>query len=97
MVNYTPAGSRLSKSAPRATSLFLTMAMVLALIRALIAGWSSLEAREAHNLKVAGSNPAPATPQPIPCPLPAALMCGVSLLMPPTDADPAVRVRTSDF
>ena len=24
------------------------------------AGWSSLEAREAHNLKVAGSNPAPA-------------------------------------
>ncbi len=25
------------------------------------AGWSSLEAREAHNLKVAGSNPAPAT------------------------------------
>jgi hypothetical protein len=30
----------------------------------LIAGWSSLEAREAHNLKVAGSNPAPATPQP---------------------------------
>ncbi len=26
-----------------------------------IAGWSSLEAREAHNLKVAGSNPAPAT------------------------------------
>jgi hypothetical protein len=39
-----------------------------ALIRMLIAGWSSLEAREAHNLKVAGSNPAPATPQPSPTP-----------------------------
>ena len=25
------------------------------------AGWSSLVAREAHNLEVAGSNPAPAT------------------------------------
>lgn len=25
------------------------------------AGWSSQEARQAHNLKVAGSNPAPAT------------------------------------
>jgi hypothetical protein len=33
-----------------------------ALIPVLIAGWSSPEAREAHNLKVAGSNPAPATP-----------------------------------
>ena len=27
----------------------------------LIAGWSSPVARQAHNLKVAGSNPAPAT------------------------------------
>ena len=27
----------------------------------IIAGWSSLEARRAHNPKVAGSNPAPAT------------------------------------
>ncbi len=27
----------------------------------LIAGWSSLVARRAHNPKVAGSNPAPAT------------------------------------
>jgi hypothetical protein len=26
-----------------------------------IAGWSSLVARQAHNLKAAGSNPAPAT------------------------------------
>ena len=26
-----------------------------------IAGWSSLVARQAHNLKVVGSNPAPAT------------------------------------
>ena len=25
-----------------------------------VAGWSSLVARQAHNLKVAGSNPAPA-------------------------------------
>jgi hypothetical protein len=29
----------------------------------LIAGWSSLVARQAHNLKAAGSNPAPATIQ----------------------------------
>jgi hypothetical protein len=29
------------------------------------AGWSSPVARQAHNLKVAGSNPAPATNQPI--------------------------------
>ncbi|CCG42885.1 conserved hypothetical protein [Magnetospirillum molischianum DSM 120] len=27
----------------------------------LLAGWSSPVARQAHNLKVAGSNPAPAT------------------------------------
>ncbi len=27
----------------------------------LIAGWSSLVARQAHNLKAVGSNPAPAT------------------------------------
>src|SRR3984957_4218903 len=30
--------------------------------RILIAGWSSPVARQAHNLKAAGSNPAPATP-----------------------------------
>ena len=30
-----------------------------------LAGWSSLVARQAHNLKVAGSNPAPAPNQPI--------------------------------
>ena len=30
-------------------------------IRALDAGWSSLAARRAHNPKVVGSNPAPAT------------------------------------
>ena len=29
------------------------------------AGWSSLAARRAHNPKVVGSNPAPATNQPI--------------------------------
>ena len=29
----------------------------------LVAGWSSLVARQAHNLKVAGSNPAPAPNQ----------------------------------
>ena len=29
--------------------------------RSFDAGWSSLVARQAHNLKVAGSNPAPAT------------------------------------
>ena len=30
-------------------------------MRAPVAGWSSLAARRAHNPKVAGSNPAPAT------------------------------------
>ena len=30
-------------------------------VTSLIAGWSSLVARRAHNPKVAGSNPAPAT------------------------------------
>ena len=30
-------------------------------VNSLIAGWSSPVARQAHNLKVAGSNPAPAT------------------------------------
>ncbi len=30
--------------------------------RVLLAGWSSLVARQAHNLKVVGSNPTPATP-----------------------------------
>ncbi len=30
-------------------------------MRGLVAGWSSLAARRAHNPKVAGSNPAPAT------------------------------------
>jgi hypothetical protein len=32
----------------------------LTLFTLFIAGWSSLVARQAHNLKVAGSNPAPA-------------------------------------
>ena len=32
---------------------------------ALDAGWSSLVARQAHNLKAAGSNPAPATKSPL--------------------------------
>ena len=30
-------------------------------LRAIVAGWSSPVAREAHNLEVAGSNPVPAT------------------------------------
>ena len=30
-----------------------------------VAGWSSLVAREAHNLEVVGSNPAPATETPV--------------------------------
>ena len=30
-------------------------------LKLLIAGWSSLVARQAHNLKVLGSNPSPAT------------------------------------
>tara|TARA_B110000908_G_scaffold109360_1_gene128280 strand:+ start:192 stop:296 length:105 start_codon:yes stop_codon:yes gene_type:complete len=29
--------------------------------KSFIAGWSSLVARQAHNLKVGGSNPSPAT------------------------------------
>ena len=42
-----------------------------------IAGWSSPVARQAHNLKVAGSNPAPAT------------ISGYSLPFPHLDPDPA--------
>ena len=38
----------------------------LRIIRWLGAGWSSPVARQAHNLKVAGSNPAPATTEPFP-------------------------------
>ncbi len=33
----------------------------LVLIKLIVAGWSSSVARQAHNLKVVGSNPAPAT------------------------------------
>ena len=33
-----------------------------------IAGWSSSEARRAHNPKVTGSNPVPATSLILPCP-----------------------------
>ena len=43
------------------------------------AGWSSPVARQAHNLKVAGSNPAPATNYSIflndPAPLPSKALC----------------------
>ena len=36
-----------------------------ALYKLYIAGWSSLEARRAHNPKVVGSNPTPATQCPV--------------------------------
>ena len=35
--------------------------MYINIILKFIAGWSSLVARQAHNLKVLGSNPSPAT------------------------------------
>src|SRR6202142_1952104 len=40
---------------------FLRFICTLAKLRDLIAGWSSPVARQAHNLKVPGSNPDPAT------------------------------------
>jgi hypothetical protein len=43
---------------PRVTSI---QYCVLSNYLFIIAGWSSLVARQAHNLKVVGSNPAPAT------------------------------------
>ncbi len=36
-------------------------ALLLSGVRARVAGWSSPVARQAHNLKVVGSNPTPAT------------------------------------
>jgi hypothetical protein len=43
--------------------IFLELIKLLVLINSdfIIAGWSSLVARQAHNLKVLGSNPSPAT------------------------------------
>ena len=40
---------------------YLTKQLHLITVRASIAGWSSLVARRAHNPKVRGSNPLPAT------------------------------------
>ena len=40
---------------------FLAFQFYISQSESLIAGWSSPVARQAHNLKVAGSNPAPAT------------------------------------
>ena len=39
---------------------FIAFLAKLTIIFSFLAGWSSLVARQAHNLKVAGSNPAPA-------------------------------------
>ena len=41
--------------------IYLTKFIVNPILRRLDAGWSSLVARRAHNPKVVGSNPAPAT------------------------------------
>ena len=59
-----PVRVRVSPSAPFQTNLELALqvAYCIPIIRVLIdAGWSSLVARRAHNPKVVGSNPAPAT------------------------------------
>ena len=50
------------------------------------AGWSSPVARQAHNLKVIGSNPIPATKLP----------CNLNLLRPTPEASPASGVSMSD-
>ena len=39
---------------------FIALRQNLYTLEPFVAGWSSLVARQAHNLKVAGSNPAPA-------------------------------------
>jgi hypothetical protein len=51
---------------------------LLSLHNPIPAGWSSPVARQAHNLKVAGSNPAPATKQKrrLPNGLGGVLLCG---------------------
>ena len=59
-----PVRVRVSPSAPFQTNLELALqvAYCIPIIRVPIdAGWSSLVARRAHNPKVVGSNPAPAT------------------------------------
>ncbi len=45
----------------KALTFFLQFLLNRLLLVASSAGWSSPVARQAHNLKVAGSNPAPAT------------------------------------
>ena len=59
-----PVRVRVSPSAPSPTRLEIALQVVyrIPIIRVPIdAGWSSLVARRAHNPKVVGSNPAPAT------------------------------------
>ncbi len=59
-----PVRVRVSPSAPFQTNLELALqvAYCIPIIRVpIVAGWSSLVARRAHNPKVVGSNPAPAT------------------------------------
>ena len=50
MTIQSPISSKSPRGTPKATTASLQ-----------VAGWSSPVARQAHNLKVAGSNPAPAT------------------------------------
>ena len=56
-------GRRQGNDAPltRPAEISLAPGTVGAILKSLIAGWSSPVARQAHNLKVVGSNPTPAT------------------------------------
>ena len=49
------------RSAPQGCLYYLTLTVGDAYISPSVAGWSSLVARWAHNPKVEGSNPSPAT------------------------------------
>ena len=54
-------GTRLGGEVDRARKKFLLHSIhAIYIFFLFVAGWSSLVARQAHNLKVAGSNPAPA-------------------------------------
>ena len=58
------------------------------------AGWSSPVARQAHNLKVAGSNPAPATNKTLPTPEDTTPHLAVSFAYASMDAKAPCKIQT---
>ena len=60
-INANNVGGVASKLIAKNTNGVLDSVQTGIIMGATIAGWSSLEARRAHNPKVVGSNPTPAT------------------------------------